>query len=129
MIVLSLYGLHPFINGSGCDFQSQAIGKTFDRYTTCRFGIITVIEKNKVTARNVAYQGIYGVTGRSSLVFVYDITYDDKDQETVLDDFLFQSRYFYISNKIVVDTTDWVIVKAPFYKIYPSKRVGRLSWW
>lgn len=131
MIILILYGLHPFINGSGCDFQSQTIDSERERYTTCRFGIINVVERDKTSDihDHVTYQGMYGVTGGRSLIFVYKISDPGDGAKLLANNYFLQSRIIYISNNIVADTTDWVMVKAPFYQIYKNKRVGRLSWW
>ncbi|MGL6434665.1 hypothetical protein [Aeromonas caviae] len=129
LITLSIYGLHPFINGSGCDFQSQSIGDQYERYATCRFGVISVIEKDKVNNKKVAFQGLYGVTGGRTLVFIYSFASNENSVHAVSDDYLIQSRYFYISNNVVADKMDWVMVKSPVYQIYQSKRIGRLGWW
>lgn len=126
--LLLLYGLHPFINGSGCDFQSQSSDESGVMYVTCNLGLVTILD-NRVEGGDIyVYKGVFGRTGETELVFIYDFSVYDRNNEYDYEQILMSSR-FRISKRIITNSQDWILVKKPLYRVYSSKRRGRLSWW
>lgn len=127
--VLMSYGLHPFVNGLGCDYHSQADTKKISFYTTCKLGIIETIAKNKTTGKIASFKGIYGKSG-STIFFITlksDIlSFGDSNIGDAAD--LHDSKGIYISTVVKNNEgNDWILLQHPYYTIHKSNRIGRLS--
>lgn len=130
LLILSVYAIHPFVNGMGCDFQLQASDDATDRYMTCNHGMIKVVEKNKSSSHYLAYSGIYGRSGDNVIMFVYRVTDINKPPlDSFQPGYLLKNRTIHIAKHIPTAERDWVLAKAPVYQIYAAKRIGQLGWW
>ncbi|MFH7527861.1 hypothetical protein AB2J22_21375 [Aeromonas sp. A5] len=129
-LVISAYALYPFINGVGCDFRARVEDDAGSFYTTCKLGFVTTIAKGKASNEIIKYHGFYGKAGDTILFFAYDISWLENGvvQEKSLVSKMHNSR-LYVSNVIVEDGYDWVIVGYPYSRIHKSKRIGVLGFW
>lgn len=130
LLWVSLYAIHPFINGVGCDFQLQASDDTIDRYMTCSHGMIKAVEKHKQSGRYITYNGVYGRSGDNVVIFVYRVTdFNSQPFESFQPGHFLKSRHIHVAKHIPAADRDWVLARAPIYQIYSAKRIGKLGWW
>lgn len=123
------YAIHPFINGLGCNYHAQFDDSKLNFYTTCKFGLIESVVKNKMTDKLVSFKGIYGKSGNTDFFLTYKIDIISSQESSVKN-----ITELYTSNRIFVskviknsDGSDWVLLQHPYYTVHKSKHVGRVS--
>lgn len=123
------YAIHPFINGLGCNYHAQSDDSKLNFYTTCKFGLIESVVKNKMTDKLVSFKGIYGKSGNTAFFLTYQIDILSSQKPIVKN-----ITELYTSNRVFVskviknsDGSDWVLLQHPYYTVHKSKHVGRVS--
>lgn len=129
LMLLLGYAFHPFVNGLGCNYHAQSEDDNISFYTTCKFGLIESVVKNKMTDKLLLFKGIYGKSGNTTFFLTYQIDVLSKQGERVENiTELYTSNRFFISKVIGnSDGSDWILLQHPYYTVHKSRHVGRVS--
>lgn len=124
-ISVVMYGVHPLINGIGCDYHSQTEDEKRSLYTTCKFGIINSVGLDKETKEIFKYSGLYGKSGGTIFFYVYkkeSLNKKEGVEESIISKL--NSSQLYIAHVFEGDEHDWIIIQYPYYNVYMARRVG-----
>lgn len=121
-----IYVAYPFVNGMGCDYQSQTYDGHRNIYTTCDMGVIKAVVSTENKKQTISYQGIYGKNGNTIFFWVYKLKPSNIEASNALS--LLNSSGLYVAHIVPADGgVDWILLRYPYFDIYKSKRIGSLG--
>ncbi|CSC04916.1 Uncharacterised protein [Vibrio cholerae] len=129
ILLATAYVFKPFFNGLGCNFVHTFESERFIQKDYCKYGVMTVITKDKSTGQSNVMKMLWGFWDGYSFEYLLSSNISSTDTRTA-GDLLLYNVHSLVSGRKAFDSCPkhcyWVY-EEPFEAFYKIERRGRIA--
>lgn len=129
VLLVTIYVFKPFLNGVGCDFVHTFESERFIQKDYCKYGIMTIITKDKSTGHSNVIKMLWGFWDGYSFEYLLSSNAQPMNTRTEDDSLLYNARSL-VSGRKAFDTCSrhcYWIYEEPFEAFYKLDRRGKIA--